>query len=149
WDLVVLANVEHPARTSGLRDRLERYLTGGGALVLTVGDRVAPEVWNKEIGGDKAPLLPARLDSPRVDLHKASTFQLDLSENKHPILADLTNPNVVSLFRSPVFWGRMGLVDAAKEQGARIVATYDDLAKSPAIVERAVGKGRSLLVTTA
>jgi len=148
WDLVVLANVEHPARTNELRARLERYVSGGGALFLAVGDRVAPDVWNRELWRDGGPLLPARLAEPRVDLHKGVTFKFDLSENKHPIFADITDPSVVSLFRSPVFWGRMTLVDAAKDKGARVVATYDDLAKSPALVERAVGKGRSLLLTT-
>jgi hypothetical protein len=148
WDLVVLANIEHPARTPELRARLERYVSGGGALLFTVGDRVAPDVWNKELIRDGASLLPARLAEPHVDLHKGVTFKFDLSENKHPVFADITNPSVVSLFRSPVFWGRMALVDAAKEKGARVVATYDDLAKSPALVERAVGKGRTMLLTT-
>jgi len=148
WDLVIFANVEHPARTDELRARLERYLVGGGAVLYTVGDRVMPDVWNRELWREKAPLLPARLADPRVDLHKGVTFKLDLSENKHPIFADITNPSVVSLFRSPTFWGRMSLVDAAKEKGARVVATYDDLAKSPALVERAVGKGRALLFTS-
>jgi hypothetical protein len=148
WDLVVLANVEHPARTNELRTRLERYVSAGGALLLTVGDRVMPDVWNKELWSDAGALLPARLAEPHVDLHKGVTFKLDLSENKHPVFADITNPSVVSLFRSPVFWGRLALVDAAKEKGARVVATYDDLAKSPALVERAVGKGRAMLLTT-
>jgi len=148
WDLVVLANVEHPARTAESRTRLERYVAGGGALLFTVGDRVMPDVWNKELWSDAGALLPARLAEPHVDLHKGVTFKLDLSENKHPVFADITNPSVVSLFRSPVFWGRMALVDAAKEKGARVVATYDDLAKSPALVERAVKKGRTMLLTT-
>jgi hypothetical protein len=148
WDLVIVANVEHPARTNELRARLERYVTGGGALLFTVGDRTMPDVWNRELWRENGSLLPARLAEPRVDLHKAVTFKLDLSENRHPIFADLTNPSVVSLFRSPTFWGRMSLVDAAKEKGARVVATYDDLAKSPALVERAVGKGRVMLLTT-
>jgi hypothetical protein len=147
-DLVILANVEHPARTAAQRQRLERFVRAGGALFLTVGDHVSPQVWNQELFGEGSPLLPARLGEPRVDPSKEATFRFDLSENRHPIVADITNPKLASFFRSPAFWGRMSLSDAGREQGARIVLTYDDLAKSPALVERAVGRGRVLLLTT-
>jgi hypothetical protein len=148
FDLVILANVEHPARTPEQRQRLDRFVRAGGALMLTVGDHVAADVWNHELFGDTSPLLPAHLGEPRVDPSKKATFRFDLSENKHPMLADITNPNVASFFRSPPLWGRMTLRDGGREQGARIVMTYDDLAKSPALVERTVGRGRVLLFTS-
>jgi SAM-dependent methyltransferase len=148
FDLIVLANVEHPARSEAQKQRLDRFVRAGGALLLTVGDRVAPDVWNRELFGESNPLLPARLDEPRVDPTKAAAFRFDLSENRHPMLADVTNPKAASFFRSPLVWGRMQLKDGGKQDGARIVMSYDDLAKSPALIERAVGRGRVLLLTT-
>jgi hypothetical protein len=145
-DLVILANVEHPARTEDLRRRLDGYVRRGGALLLTVGDHVMPDVWNRELYREDAPLLPARLDEARVD--KAVPLRFDLSENRHPILADITNPANAVFFRAPQIWGRMTLRDAEHEKGARVVMTYADLAKSPALVERSVGRGRVLLLTT-
>jgi hypothetical protein len=156
WDLVVLANVEHPARTDAVRRRLESFLRGGGAVLLSVGDRVVPDVWNAELFRDAEPILPARLAEPRVvarAMRAISGFKFHLGENRHPIFVDITNPNMPSIFSSPIVWGRMDLRDAAKTPGARVVANYADLAgtrklEQEALVERSFGRGRVLLLTT-
>jgi hypothetical protein len=147
WDLVVLANVEHPARTPEIRTRLENYVKAGGALFLSVGDHVVPDVWNTELARQGSPLLPAKLGK-RFDVDKDAPMSFDLSESKHPILADITNPAAAAFFHSPAITSRITLVDAAAEKGARVVLTYSDLAKSPAMIERGFGRGRVLLLTT-
>jgi aerotolerance regulator-like protein len=142
WDLVVMANVEHVARGADRRRLLETYVKNGGAILFTVGDHVVPEIWNDEGKG----LLPARLLPARINKETPTTF--DLSVNKHPILADITNP-ASSIFRAPQVWGRMGVETAEDDKAVRVVMTYTDLgAKSPALVERGLGKGRLLLLTT-
>jgi hypothetical protein len=150
WDMVVLANVEHPARTEASRRRLESYVRSGGALLFTVGDRVVPDVWNQEVWGDGTGLLPARLGKPAVD--KASPVRFDLTTaNRHPILKDITNPASAALFNSPLVWGRLLPAEDASPKGSRVVLTYSDRVKDvkpPALIERALGRGRTLLLTT-
>lgn len=148
WDLVVLANVGSPAPNRDVRDRLDKYVRSGGALMLTVGDRVVPEEWNRELWDDANPLLPARLGAAIVD--RAIPLRFDLSENRHPILVDITNPRNAAYFQSPLVWGRMTLLDPEGAKGSRVVLHYTTgLSRStPALVERSVGKGRVLLFTT-
>ena len=164
WDFVVLANVEHPAGSDASRKRLEAYVRGGGALLFTVGDHVVPDVWNQEVWGDGTGLLPARLGKPIVD--KSAPVRFDLTTaNRHPILKDITNPASAALFRSPLVWGRLLPADAAPAKGSRVVLTYTyadrkadpkspappdgaAAAKAPALIERAFGRGRTLLLTT-
>ena len=147
WDMVVLANVEHPAPGDGSRKRLEAYVRAGGALLFTVGDRVVSDVWNSEVGDG---LLPARLGTPRVD--KANPVRFDLTTaNRHPILKDITNPASASLFHAPLVWGRLLPAPGALDKSARVVLTYTDPienVKPPVLVERSFGRGRTLLLTT-
>jgi len=150
WDFVVLANVEHPALTDASRKRLEAYVRAGGALLFTVGDHVVGDVWNQEVWGDGTGLLPARLGKPHVD--KSAPVRFDLTTaNRHPILKDITNPASAAIFRSPAVWGRLLPADTAPAKGSRVVLTYNDRAgdaKPPALIERAFGRGRTLLLTT-
>jgi hypothetical protein len=146
-DLVVLANVERPAPDEESRLRLEEFVRRGGALLLAVGDRVVPSRWNDEVhrrGGGG--LLPARLGEARFD--PQATLRLDLSPNRHPALADLTHPANAVYFTSPLLRGRMTLEGLEAEKDTRTVLAYDDLAKSPAIVEKRFGRGRVMLLTT-
>ncbi len=146
WDLVVLANVGRPAPNPAARETLEAYVRRGGALVLTVGDQVIPEVWNDELYRDGEGLLPARLLESR--LREEAWLKLDLGENRHPILRDLTNPANAVFFQSPFLRGYMSVDEVDLASGANTVLAYTDLHKSPAMVERRFGKGRVLLLTT-
>lgn len=146
WDLVILANVERPAPDDEARRRLEEFVRKGGALLLTVGDRVVPSRWNDEIHRRVGGLLPARLGEAKVD--PEGSLRFDLSPNRHPALADITHPSNAVFFTSPLLEGRMTLEGLEAEKDARVVLSYDDLAKSPALVEKRVGRGRVMLLTT-
>lgn len=146
WDLVILANVARPAPDEEARRRLEEWVSKGGALFLTVGDRVVPTRWNDEIWRRDGGLLPARLGEPRVD--PQSVLRFDLSPNRHPIVADLTHPANAVFFGSPILTGRMTVEGVETEKDTRVALTFDDLAKSPALLDRRVGKGRTLLLAT-
>lgn len=150
WDLVVLANVEHPARSDASKKRLEAYVRAGGALLFTVGDHVVSEVWNREVCEGGTGLLPTRLGQQRVD--KAAPVRFDLTTtNRHPILKDITNPASAALFHAPLVWGRVLPASKTLDKSARVVLTYSDPiedVKPPALIERSFGRGRTLLLTT-
>ena len=150
WDVVVLANVERPAPTEEERTRLENFVRAGGSLFLTVGDHVVAQRWNEEIfrrtAGGPAGLLPVRLGGAKVD--PKATFGMDLKASKHPLLANISNPDFAVFFASPVLFGRMTVEGVEAEKDVRVALTYDDLAASPALVEKRFGKGRVLLFTS-
>jgi hypothetical protein len=74
--------------------------------------------------------------------------KLDLGENHHPIMRDITDPANAVLFQAPFLRGFMRLQPVDPEVGARTILTYTDLQQSPALVERRFGRGRALLLTT-
>ncbi len=146
WDMVILSNVARPAPGAAERERLDTYVRRGGALLLTVGDKTLPDVWNEELwrGGDGP--LPAPFE--RADVRAEPWFKFDMSASRHPILRDITDPASAAYFQSTHLWGlmRLGAVDPAR--GASVVMRYTDLDSSPAMVERRFGSGRVLLLTT-
>ncbi|MCE9634292.1 MAG: BatA domain-containing protein [Planctomycetes bacterium] len=146
WDIVVFANVERPAPDEASRTRLEEFVKAGGALFLTVGDHVVPQRWNEEIYRREGGLLPAALGSPKVD--PQAVLRLDLKASKHAILQNIADPEFAVFFESPVLFGRMTLEGLEAEKDTRVALAYDDLARSPALVEKRFGRGRVLLYTS-
>jgi hypothetical protein len=149
WDLVVLANVERPAPDDAAREKLERFVEAGGGLFLSVGDHVVAQRWNEELHG-RGPkangLLPVRLGEARVD--KSTPFRLDLKGSKHALLRNIVDEQSASWFESPFLSGRFTVEGLEGEKEARVALAYDDLAKSPALVEKRFGRGRVLLFTS-
>ena len=146
WDVVVLANVARPAPDDAAQKRLTEFVDAGGALFLTVGDHVVPQRWNDELWRREGGLLPSRLGAAHVD--PQSVLRLDLKNGRHPLLTNITDPEFAVWFESPVLTGRMDLDGLAGEKDTRVVLTYDDLATSPALVEKRLGRGRVLLYTS-
>jgi hypothetical protein len=152
WDMVVLANVERPAPSEDSRRKLEEFVAGGGALLLTTGDRVVPARWNDEIyrragpGSPQGGLLPARLAQAKVD--PKAVLRFDLRGSRHPLLANVNDPQFAVFFESPVIQGFVALDGVEGEKDARVALAFDDLAKSPALVEKRFGRGRVLLFTS-
>jgi hypothetical protein len=145
YDLIVLANVDR------LREEtvaaLERYVDEGGALVIFLGDRVDPEMTNQALLKTDDGLLPARLGRNEIRARDDPARFLFTAAD-HPMLRDLTAVLDEDTFPSPLVYG-FNRVTPVDTTSVRVLATYDDLERSPAIVERRRGRGRVLLYTTA
>lgn len=142
-DVVVLANV---GQLSGdQRVALHTFVEGGGGLLIAAGDRLTPES-NASYGS----LLPlpirgvkqvARRDDPASAL---SALRLDTAELDHPALREFARVDEVSLFKARFY--AYVLVDAARDGDAKVLASYSG--GIPALVERSMGRGRILLLTS-
>lgn len=149
WDVVLLANVARPAPDDAARLRLEEFVKQGGALFLTVGDHVVAQRWNDELhrrGAAGSALLPARLGDVRYD--KDAVVRFDLRGASHPLLRNITDPAFAVVFESPILNGFTTLDGLEGDKDSRVVLSFDDLARSPALVERRFGRGRVLLYTS-
>jgi hypothetical protein len=141
-DLVVLANVA--SVTPAQVDRLRKLVESGSGLVIFPGDQVDPENYNQQLFREGTGLLPAQLEAPADD----PVVGLLLEEN---------SPSPVDSLRqlSPAVLGRIKINKryqvrpAADDPAVRILARWNDAASSPALVEKAVGRGRALLWTMA
>jgi len=161
FHLIVMANVyrlSEPAQES-----LDRFVRGGGGLLVFVGDQIDADWYNGSLYRDGSGPLPCRLTEV---VRAAEAAHLVLTDRLHPALRGL------SLEGDPLGIGRIPFLqyyacqtpgeatipedgtgpaptDGSADGGAaRVLARFDDAERHPAIVERTFGSGRTMLVTT-
>ena len=146
YDCVFLCNVALVTPTEAAL--LQAYAEAGGGIVFTLGDRVKPENYNALLYRDGRGVLPAALGSLQGDARDPEPsqkgFTFDAGDLNHPIVAPFRgNPNA-GLERAVTL--EYFQVKVPPASPARVVLRFDS--GDPAIVERQVGLGRSVLVTT-
>jgi hypothetical protein len=141
YDCVFLADVAQ--FTAAEARLLETYVSGGGNLVLFLGDRVEAERYNAELGGERPGrirLLPARL-GPLVD---RSETRLDPLGYRHPMVEAFRGRERSGLLTALVAKHiRLILPERSKARVALALASGD-----PLVVEEPIGRGRVVLVAT-
>jgi hypothetical protein len=125
--LVVLNDV---AVTSPLARRLQKFVDGGGGLLVAAGGRAA---WPRDVD-----LLPATIGNP-VDRSRGDIARVGGIEFGHPVFEAFRAPRSGD-FASVRVYGYRNLAPAT---GAQVLARFDSGA--PAVAERRVGAGRVLL----
>jgi len=145
YDVIWLANVE--SIPAAVVDRLEAWVASGGALVVSLGDRVDAASWNARAWrADGTGLLPAEIGSrvavrSRSDSwHRVKAFASD-----HPALAFFADERFQPLFTEvPVY----EFFATRLMPGAKALATLDDDGSNALLVERSYDRGRVFLWTT-
>jgi hypothetical protein len=149
YTVVALLNVAQPS--IALAAALERFVGAGGGLFISVGDRVDTATWNERMVRllpqplglvRTAAALPGQHAGETVDERPAERL-LPL-DRRHPLLAAF--PEQGDGLASARFFKYM-LLDPVRDTAARnVILRYESGA--PALVEREVGKGRVMLLTT-
>ena len=165
FDCVFLCNIS--MLTEQEATLLSRYVANGGGLVICCGDQVQPENYNRMLGptsrrrsatgpatGDSATdapggssadgLLPATLFERRGNARQPTTgFAFESAVLSHPLM---------SVYRGNPGFGLENVLTfeyfrAAALPGANVALQFEN--GDPCLVERTVGRGRVVLVTTA
>ncbi len=149
YTVVALLNVGRPAQAIALA--LDRFVEAGGGLFLSMGDRVDASIWNERM----AKLLPQPLGLVRTasalpGQHSGETVddrpaeRLSPLDRRQPLLAAF--PEQGDGLVSARFF-KYVLLDPVRDTAKRdVILRYESGA--PALVEREVGKGRVMLLTT-
>jgi hypothetical protein len=130
--VLILANV--PSLTEVQADAIQQFVYDGGGLIVAPGDQARVENYNAAL-----PWLPASLQPAIAESESAATA-LGVLELTHPIFrflqghSDAAPPVVKRYF------------PATARPGAATLASYGD--GKPMLLERSVGRGRVLLMTT-
>jgi hypothetical protein len=137
YSLVLLANVANLVPQAV--EALERFVDGGGSLLITLGDRVEPEVYNKWTGSDRlhGGLLPGKL-LKKLDADAGFVAWVDES---HPATTGFGTGSLGSL-SSITFATRYRV-----EQGASDSIMQSD-SGDPVLLEKRFGRGRVVLFTS-
>jgi uncharacterized membrane protein len=144
-DVVILLNVPAPSRRAW--KQLHQFVTAGGGLLGFLGSQafdgavgIDSVAWTTEEAMD---VLPGKLDVVR---RFRPACGLDVKNIDHPVLAEFDQQGVAAEVALIPVW-RCWHVEPAND--AQVVAAFTDDRATPAILERSVGQGRSVLFTTA
>ena len=144
FDCVFLCNVALVTRTEA--DLLQAYAEAGGGIVFALGDRVKPANYNAVLYRDGKGVLPALFEGPvgnaRDPVHGG--YQFDASDLSHPIVAPFRGNPAAGLDRVVTLEYLQARLAAGSP--ARVALKFSS--GDPAIIERQVGRGRCVLLTT-
>ena len=144
YQVIFLSDVAAPGPAAA--QQLLKYVRDGGSLVIFLGPRVMPDAYNDD--PSLRELLPAKI-GPRTDPGRDGRFAAwQASGYRHPVTAlwnDPANGNLGAVRATQYFPLTLAAATAptAGAQAAQSVVNYTD--GSPAVAERACGKGRVVL----
>ncbi len=144
YDVIILANV--PRIPNAMSAKLERYVRDGGGLMITSGDQLDVEAYNQTLVG----LLPkplrglkelAKRDDPDAPV-KITRF--GASNHNHPVFRAFSTMGGSTLQSAQVY--SYMLLEPGDPALSTTLLSYKD--NAPALLERQLGRGRVLLLTT-
>ncbi|MCA8998872.1 MAG: BatA domain-containing protein [Planctomycetaceae bacterium] len=122
---------------------LGKYVENGGGLIVILGGmELQPPAYNR---AQAQVFLPAEVDVYRSE----SDWRFSIDDRNHPLFwkfRQLENYGSFAILENDVVVNRFRVVHPA--EGANVLATFSDVDRSPAIIERAHGKGRVLMLAT-
>jgi hypothetical protein len=126
---------------------LRGYVASGGSLVVVAGPDVDATEWNRVLAASPdalGPLAPGQLlgvvEEKDPEAAPRTIAEVDAT---HPIFARLRRAETPIDLGSASFY-RLPRLEASDEPGTRVLARFSD--KSPAVVERPFGLGRTILL---
>ncbi len=143
YDCVFLCNVS--LVTDREADLLLSYVENGGAVIISLGDRVNAENYNQRLYKDGESILPAKLVGRiSADVDSGKVFVFDPGEYDHPAVEVFQGNPGTGLETAMTFeYVRAEIPPASPSRVALRFSSND-----PAIIDRRVGRGRSILITT-
>lgn len=134
---VILANI--PRVTAGQARSLERYVWGGGGLLVTAGTLIEDANYNALLfRGGEGP-LPGAITGVRELVEPAWIASARIG---HPVFRFLRGVGVEALEAGRV----TSCLDVTPSSAARVLASFSD--GSPALIERPMGRGRVMMFCT-
>ncbi|MHC4607409.1 MAG: BatA domain-containing protein, partial [Planctomycetota bacterium] len=130
-------------------DRLKSYVENGGGLVLFLGDATAPGVYNKFCYQNGEGFLPAALTGRQGDPSRKKFLRVLAEDIDHVVLRELES-NECDLSNLFVYQ-YVTVREQDMPEDSIVLARYsadagETLQGAPAVIERAVGKGRVVMV---
>jgi hypothetical protein len=142
YDVVMLADVAELPEL--LAVRLKQYVNAGGGLVVFVGPNTRLDLWNERFGPQGVDLLAAHIEEPAEEPfggHDGWPLDAALTDNE---LVGPLQGLAEDLLGDIRFWRYMRVRPVADAEVVLRIAPEGD----PLVVERRIGRGRSILVAS-
>lgn len=142
FNIIFLCNVETlpPEKIQ----ELEKFAQEGGAVIFTLGNKTDADYYNTALGN----LLPHRLHTIRTfssnsPLSEEQPLHVKVTEPIHPVMSILSETQINML--SLVKFYRMFYIDPTPLGSCKTIFSFSN--DTPALLERQVGQGKSVLFT--
>ena len=141
YDCLFLCNVAQ--FTPGEARLLDAYVRGGGGVILFLGDQVRPDNYNHLLAeaGPGVDLLAARLGEAMPE-RREEPYLFNALAYRHPIVAPFRGRDRAGLLTAPTY--KYIRLQPYEDTKVALAFTTGD----PAIVERQLGPGRTMVVAT-
>lgn len=154
YQIIFLCNLYQVGEAD--RAKLEAWVNRGGRLVITLGDQVDEELFNRRLYRDGKGLSPLQLEGMRGDGSLQKWANLQIEQPNHPALRLFqVEGEPLQLVKVFQWWGGKVRPNAAAEASAKsetvsIVLSLagEGVERVPAVVEQPFGEGRVVLMTT-
>ncbi len=137
YDCIVLCDLA--SLEAAQIDRLTAFVNDGGGLIVSLGDQTDREAFQRTLG---AALLP--VDLLEYADHTSEPVNFETRDLDHPVLAPFRGHTDAGLSTAPV--SRYARVKPRIEGNWQVILPYTT--GDPALLERTLGRGRTVLVTT-
>ncbi len=148
YEVIFIANLYRITedRAAGL----DTWVKNGGGLVLLLGDQVDEDVYNDVLYKNGSGLLPFKLSTVGGDENEEEWVYIKPEKQNHPLFRFFEGDNKRLLDQVKVFrWWNSEIDENEDSQNLpNVVASLTSDDNSPVIVERQMGDGRVLAITT-
>ncbi|MEK7484864.1 MAG: BatA domain-containing protein [Planctomycetota bacterium] len=145
YKIILFANVE--MISSELIEPLERFLQEGNNLLFFLGKKVNADEYNQYFYKDGLGFFPAKLQRIQGDPTRKEWVSIIPKNYDHPLLA-LFDKMPELLESTPIYQYFISHWDERASPDTKLIASYNDTNKTPAILEKKFGRGKVLLYTT-
>ncbi|NRB43739.1 MAG: hypothetical protein HRU47_02925, partial [Verrucomicrobiales bacterium] len=148
YEVIFIANLYRI--TEDRANSLNEWVENGGGLVLLLGDQIDEDVYNDVLYKNGSGLLPFKLLTVGGDEKEEEWVYIKPEKQNHPLFRFFEGDNKRLLDQVKVFrwWNSEVVTNEDTENPSNIVASLTSDDNSPVIVEKQVGSGRVLAITT-
>ena len=148
YEVIFIANLYRI--TEDRANSLNEWVENGGGLVLLLGDQIDEDVYNDVLYKNGSGLLPFKLSTVGGDEKEEEWVYIKPEKQNHPLFRFFEGDNKRLLDQVKVFrwWNSEVVTNEDTENPSNIVASLTSDDNSPVIVEKQVGSGRVLAITT-
>ena len=139
----LLNNYRLGEKTTANIERLEKWVAGGGGLVLLPGDQIDETAFNGQYWRDGLGLAPLKLAAVQGDELEKTWVRLRVENANHEVLKQFAGQSNPLLENVKVFrWWGAAVNPSQPGDDVAVLARFTDVDDSPAVAENALGKGR-------
>ncbi len=151
-DLVVLMNLGLVSRQRA--QDLREFVADGGGLLVFLGDKVQPATLNSLLWQNGAGCLPAEILEPvGENRDQGLGFAIESPVVEHPALRYFADPAIRNWLGLPPIYKFWRTRVAPGDTSTQVLATFDRRSATvpaplPALLEKTLGRGRTILFTS-